>query len=67
MIRFVSVTASQIGSKSSGVGKGGVDQATNKQNDTIEAIKTTVAEDPVGGVEIANTPVSSENQEDWDW
>ena len=44
-----------------------MDQATNKQNDTIEAIKNTVAEDPVGGVEIANTPVSSENQEDWNW
>ncbi|HJI61314.1 MAG TPA: VWA domain-containing protein [Ruminococcus bromii] len=67
MIRFVSVTASQIGSKSSSVGKGGVDQATNKQTDTIEAIKTTVSNDPSGGVEMANTPVEADNQEDWNW
>lgn len=67
MIRFVSVTASQIGSKSSGVGKGGVDQATNKQNETIDAIKITVSNNATGGVEIGNTPVSSGNQEDWNW
>lgn len=67
MIRFVSVTASQIGSKSSGVGKGGVDQATNKMADTIDAIKTNAIEDPVGGVEIADTPVSADDQEGWDW
>lgn len=67
MIRFVSVTASQIGSKSSGVGKGGVDQATNKMADTIDAIKTNALEDPVGGVEIADTPVSADDQEGWDW
>lgn len=67
MIRFVSVTASQIGSKSSGVGKGGVDQATNKMDDTIDAIKNNVEEDPTAGVEIANTPVSADDQEGWDW
>ena len=38
MIRFVSVTASQIGSKSSGVGKGGVDEAANKQDEMIDKI-----------------------------
>ncbi len=39
MIRFVSVTASQIGSKSTGVGKNGVDEAANKQDEMIEKIK----------------------------
>ena len=67
MIRFVSVTASQIGSKSSGVGKGGIDQATNKMSDTIDAIKTNVAENPIDGVEIADTPVSADDQEGWNW
>ena len=38
MIRFVSVTASQIGSKSSGVGKGSVDEAANKQDEMIDKI-----------------------------
>ena len=59
MIRFVSVTASQIGSKSSGVGKGGVDEATNKQDDTIAAIHSAVDEDP--------SMTAADDQESWDW
>lgn len=39
MIRFVSVTASQIGSKSSGVSKGNVDEVQSKQDDLIQQIK----------------------------
>jgi uncharacterized protein YegL len=39
MIRFVSLTASQIGSKSSSVGKAGVDEATSKQEEFIKQIK----------------------------
>lgn len=39
MIRWVSVTASQIGSKSSSVGKAGVDEATSKQDEFLEQIK----------------------------
>ena len=46
MIRFVSVTASQIGSKSSGVGKGGVDEAANKQNEMIDKINEVKAAEP---------------------
>lgn len=46
MIRFVSVTASQIGSKSSGVGKGGVDEAVSKQNEMIDKISAVQAADP---------------------
>ena len=38
MIRFVSVTASQIGSKSTGVGKGGVDEAANKQDEMVQKL-----------------------------
>ncbi|MDR2931733.1 MAG: VWA domain-containing protein [Oscillospiraceae bacterium] len=38
LIRFVSVTASQIGSKSSGVGKAGVDEASSKQDEFIKQI-----------------------------
>ena len=46
MIRFVSVTASQIGSRSSGVGKGGVDEAANKQEDMIDKINEVKAAEP---------------------
>lgn len=46
MIRFVSVTASQIGSKSSGVGKGGVDEAANKQDEMIDKISEVKAAEP---------------------
>ena len=46
MIRFVSVTASQIGSKSSGVGKGGVDEAANKQDEMIDKINEVKAAEP---------------------
>ncbi len=46
MIRFVSVTASQIGSKSTGVGKGGVDQAVSKQDDMITQIAAVQAAEP---------------------
>ena len=59
MIRFVSVTASQIGSKSSAVGKSGVDEAANKQNDTIAAIHDAVQEDP--------SMTAADDQESWDW
>ncbi len=47
MIRFVSVTASQIGSKSTGVGKGGVDMAGNKQEEMIDKLGAVQAADPV--------------------
>ncbi|MGN0114756.1 MAG: VWA domain-containing protein [Acutalibacteraceae bacterium] len=67
MIRFVSVTASQIGSQSSGVGKGGVDKAPNKMDDTIKAINDEAKKDPTGGVEIANNPVPADDQEGWAW
>ena len=46
MIRFVSGTASQIGSKSSGVGKGGVDEAANKQDEMIDKINEVKAAEP---------------------
>ena len=46
MIRFVSVTVSQIGSKSSGVGKGGVDEASNKQDEMIDKINEVKAAEP---------------------
>lgn len=67
MIRFVSVTASQIGSKSSSVGKAGVDQVTSKMDAAIDQIKSDVLQDETQGVELADTPVSTDNQEDWDW
>jgi uncharacterized protein YegL len=40
MIRFVSVTASQIGSKSSSVGKAGIDEVASKQKEFIEQVKS---------------------------
>ena len=46
MIRFVSVTASQIGSKSSSVGKGGIDQASDKQEDMVQKINEVQAAQP---------------------
>ncbi len=46
MIRFVSVTASQIGSKSTGVGKGGVDEAANKQDEMLQKLTAVQAADP---------------------
>lgn len=46
MIRFVSVTASQIGSRSTGVGKGGVDEAANKQDEMLQKISAVQAADP---------------------
>ncbi len=45
MIRFVSVTASQIGSKSTGVGKGGVDEAVSKQDEMVQKLGTVQATD----------------------
>ena len=39
LIRFVSVTASQIGSKSSSVGNAGIDEAGSKQADMIQQIQ----------------------------
>jgi len=45
MIRFVSVTASQIGSKSTGVGKGGVDEAANKQDEMVQKLGAVQATD----------------------
>ena len=38
MIRFVSVTSSQIGSKSSAVGKGKVDEIKSKQDEFIDQV-----------------------------
>lgn len=40
MIRFVSVTASQIGSQSSSVGKTGVDEAASKQAEFIKLVQS---------------------------
>lgn len=45
MIRFVSVTASQIGSKSSNVGKGEIDEVQSKQDDFIEQVNVAFADD----------------------
>jgi uncharacterized protein YegL len=45
MIRFVSVTASQIGSKSSSVGKAGVDEAASKQTEFIKQVQSAEIED----------------------
>ncbi len=39
MIRFVSVTASQIGSKSSSIGRAGVDEVTSKQAEFIRQVQ----------------------------
>jgi len=38
MIRFVSVTSSQIGSKSTSVGKSGIDEVRSKQDEFIEQV-----------------------------
>lgn len=38
MIKFVSVTSSQIGSKSSAVGKGGIDEIKSKQDEFLEQV-----------------------------
>ncbi len=38
MIRFVSVTSSQIGSKSSAVGKGGIDEVKSKQEEFLDQV-----------------------------
>ncbi len=46
MIRFVSVTASQIGSKSSAVGRGGVDNVQSKQDDMLDKINQVKAGEP---------------------
>jgi hypothetical protein len=40
LIRFVSVTAAQIGSKSSSVGKAGVDEAASKQAEFIKQVQS---------------------------
>ena len=45
MIRFVSVTASQIGSRSSGAGKGESDVPADKQQEFIEAVKAQAVDD----------------------
>ena len=45
MIRFVSVTASQIGSKSSAVGKAGVDEAASKQDEFIKQVQSSDIDD----------------------
>lgn len=44
MIRFASVTASQIGSKSSGVGIGGADDSSTKADDFTKQLKEYTAE-----------------------
>ena len=64
MIRFVSVTASQIGSQSS---KGGVDRAVSKQSEVLDKVKSAVENDTTGAVEMENTSVSSTDQESWAW
>ncbi len=46
MIRFVSVTASQIGSKSGTVGRGGVDDVQSKQDDMMQKISQVKAGEP---------------------
>ena len=38
MIKFVSVTSSQIGSRSSAVGKGGIDEIKSKQDEFLEQV-----------------------------
>lgn len=67
MIRFVSVTASEIGSQSSGVGKGKVDEVNNKQDEVINAVKTKIENDPTGGVQIGDTPIAGDDPSGWDW
>lgn len=49
MIRFVSVTASQIGSRSSAVGKVGADQVVSKQEEFVEQVKASSVEDEDDG------------------
>ena len=67
MIRFVSVTSSQIGSKSSGVGTGGVDQTTSKQDDMIAAIIDNTKSDPTAGVQVGDSDaVDADDQSGWD-
>jgi uncharacterized protein YegL len=53
LIRFVSVTASQIGSKSSSVGKAAVDEAANKQADFV--------------AQLAESDVVNIKEEDLQW
>ena len=65
MIRFVSITSSQIGSKSSGVGTDGVDKAANKQDDVIAAIADETADD--SSVQIGDADADADDQSNWDW
>jgi uncharacterized protein YegL len=48
MIRFVSVTASKIGSQSSGVGKAGADAPGSKEEDFVKQLKAADIPDDVG-------------------
>ncbi len=52
MIRFVSVTASQIGSKSSSVGKSEIDEVQSKQEDFIEQVNIAFEDENIddGGI-----------------
>lgn len=52
MIRFVSVTASQIGSKSSSVGKSEIDEVQSKQEDFIEQVNIAFEDEDIddGGI-----------------
>ncbi len=52
MIRFVSITASQIGSKSSGVGDGTVDEVRSKQEEFVEQMSAELADGDITDGEI---------------
>ena len=63
IIHFVSVTASQVASKTSSVGK---DAPETKQEENIEKIKEGLQNDPVlEGVDVG-TNVPTDNGSDWD-
>ena len=64
LIRFISVTASQVASKSSSVGK---DAPETKQQEALEKIKEGIKNDPVlDGVDIGVDAASNSSDDQWD-
>ena len=64
IIHFVSVTSSQVASKTSSVGK---DAPETKQAENVEKIKAGLENDPdMVGVDIG-TDVSTVSEDDWNW
>lgn len=64
LIRFISVTASRVASKSSSVGK---DAPETKQQEALEIIKEGINNDPIlDGVDIGVDAASNSSDDQWD-